>query len=276
MYTSFLPNQTSVIDTIQKLEVCVHDIKKWMSSNSLKLNQEKSEVLFIGSKTLLDKVSLPSIKIDNVVITPSKSCRNLGVQFDSTMSMSVQISAVCKSVRYQLRNLGIIRQYLTRSATEKIVHALISSRLDFGNALLFQLPHSQLSLLQKLQNSAARIVTLTRRTTHITPVLSSLHWLPVESRIVFKLLLLVFHCMHGSAPEYNINLLMPYNPPRRLRSSDSKLLTVPKTKKLWGDRSFAHAGPYLWNQLPQDIRYISSVNCFKNALKTYLFKSAFL
>ena len=144
VYTLFLPNQENVIDTIQKLEACVHDIKKWMGSNSLKLNQDKSEFLFIGTKSALEKVSLPSVKIDDVVIPPSKSCRNLGVLFDSTMSMSVQIPAVCKSVRYQLRNLGFIRKYLTRSATEKIVHALISSRLDFGNALLFQLPQSQL------------------------------------------------------------------------------------------------------------------------------------
>ena len=246
-----------------------------MSCNSLKLNEDKSELLFIGSKSVLDKIRLPSLKIGNVDVMPSKSCRNLGVLFDSTMSISAQIPSVCKSVRYQLRNLGIIRKYLTRSATEKIVHALISSRLDFGNSLLFQLPQSQLSRLQKLQNSAARIVTLIRRSTHITPVLSSLHWLPIEFRIVFKLLLLVFHCIHGSAPEYNVNLLMPYNPPRRLRSSDSKLLAVPKSKKSWGDRSFAHAGPSLWNQLPYHIRNISNIDCFKIALKTNLFKIAF-
>ena len=139
---------------------------------------------------------------------------------------------------------------------------------------MFRLPQSQLSQLQKLQNSAARIVTLTRRITHITPVLSSLHWLPVESCIVLKLLLLVFHCIHGSAPEYNINLLLLYKPSRCLRSSDSNLRTVPKTKKLWEDRSFAHAGPYLWNQLPQGIHCIPSIDCFKNALKTHVFKSA--
>ena len=155
------------------------------------------------------------------------------------------------------------------------MHALISSRLDFGSSLLFQLPQSQLSKLQKLQNSAARIVTLTRHSAHITPILSSLHWLPIEYRIVFKLLLLVFHCIHGSAPEYNVKLLIPYNPPRRLRSSDSKLLVVPKSKKSWGGRSFAHAGPFLWNQLPQHIRNITNVECFKTALKSHLFKIAF-
>ena len=74
----------------------------------------------------------------------SDSCRNLGVMLDSTMTMSSQISSICKSVWYQLRNLGFIRKYLTRSAAEKIVHALISSRLDFGNALLYNLPQTKL------------------------------------------------------------------------------------------------------------------------------------
>ena len=89
--------------------------------------------------------------------------------------MSCQVSALCKSVRYQLRNVGIIRKYLTQSATEKIVHALISSRLDFCNALLYKLPNTQLARLQRLQNTAVRIVTLSKRRKHITPVLQSLH-----------------------------------------------------------------------------------------------------
>ena len=124
------------------------------------------------------------------------------------------ISNICKSVRYQLRNIGFIRKYLSRSATEKIVHALISSRLDFGNALLHNLPQSQLSKLQKLQNAAARIVTLSPKRTNITPILQSLHWLPIKDRIVFKILLLIFHCVQGSAPQYNISLVHPYIPAR--------------------------------------------------------------
>ena len=75
------------------------------------------------------------------------------------MSMSKQTTSICKSVRYQLRNIGFIK-YLTRSATEKLVHSLISSRLDFGNGLLYNLPNSQIGQLQKLQNAAARIVSL--------------------------------------------------------------------------------------------------------------------
>ena len=169
----------------------------------------------------------------------------------------------------------MIRKYLTRSSTEKIVHALISSRLDFCNSILYNLPQTEVYRLQKLQNTAARIVTLTRKINHITPVLKSLHWLPVEYRSKFKILLLVFHCLRGSAPEYNSALFKHYNPGRHLRSSNSSLLVVPKTNTSWGDRSFAHAGSTLWNELPQPLKDVSTVNSFKSSLKTYLFLQAF-
>ena len=135
-----------------------------------------------------------------------------------------------------MRNLGFIRKYLTRAASEKIVHALISSRLDFGNVLLYNLSQTKLAKLQKLQNAAARIVTLTKKHTHITPILKSLHWLPIEQRIKFKILLSVFHCVQGSAPQYNSSLVNTYNPIRALHSADSGLLTVPACRKSWGSR----------------------------------------
>ena len=149
--------------------------------------------MLFGSKSQLSKLNIDSISISGNPITISDSCRNLGVIFYSQMSMSNQITSICKSVRYQLRNIGFIRKYLTRSATEKLVHSLISSRLDFGNGLLYNIPNSKLTKLQKLQNSAARIVSLSKKHNHITPVLKDLHWLPLKDRIVFKILLLVYH-----------------------------------------------------------------------------------
>ena len=153
----------------------------------------------------------------------------------------------------------------------EIVHALISSRLDFGNALLYNLPQTKLAKIQRLQNAAAQIVTLTRKYTHITPILKSLHWLPIEQRIKFKILLSVFHCVQGSAPQYNLSLINVYNPVRSLRSADSGFLVVPACYKSWGERAFVRAGPSLWNSLPSHLRHMSSKESFKIELKTYLF-----
>ena len=205
-----------------------------MNSNSIKLNDSKTELILLGSKSNLAKIQSFNISISDSVISPSSQCRNLGVMLKSSMSLSTHVSSICKSVRYQLRNLGFIRKYLSRSTTEKLVSALISSRLDFCNSILYLLPNTQLSRLQKLQNTAARIVTLSSRRTHITPILKTLHWLPVCDRIIFKLLLLVFHSLYDSAPSYNIKLIVKYKPTRHLRSSQSSLLVVPKTRSSWG------------------------------------------
>ena len=168
-----------------------------------------------------------------------------------------------------------IRKYLTRSATEKLVHSLISSSLDFGNGLLYNLPNSQIGQLQKLQNAAARIVSLSSKRSHITPILKTLHWLPVKERIIFTSLLFVYYIVNGTAPDYNKSLLRLYQPTRTLWSSNSGLLQIPLSQEILGERAFAHAGPALWNSFPQELKDSNSSTSFKCNLKTHLFNLAF-
>ena len=106
---------------------------------------------------------------------------------------------------------------------------------------------------------------------------SELHWLPVEHRIVFKILLLVFKSLNNLAPSYISDLLTSYIPSRSLRSSNQSLLVVPRSiQKSYGGRAFAVAAPRLWNALPIHMRQPRfSLAAFKKCLKTYLFKRAF-
>ena len=164
-----------------------------------------------------------------------------------------------------------MRNYLTPGATESLVHALVSSRLDYCNSLLYGIPNYQVKRLQLLQNTAARIVTKTRKYEHITPVLRELHWLPVDYRIQYKILLLVFKCINGLAPVYLQDLLIKYEPVRELRSGSKRLLKIPKTRSKVGLHAFSVAGPKLWNSLPNHMRETSSLAIFKKSLKTFLF-----
>ena len=106
---------------------------------------------------------------------------------------------------------------------------------NLPNSLLYNLPNSQIAQLQKLQNAAARIVSLSSKRSHITPILKSLHWLPVKELLIFKILLFVYHIINGTAPDYNKSLLRLYQPTRTLRSSKSGLLQIPISKKSWGN-----------------------------------------
>ena len=119
------------------------------------------------------------------------------------------------------------------------------------------------------------MLTRTRGREHITPVLKSLHWLPVRFRINFKVLLLVFR-LNGLGPPYLSDLLLPYRPSRTLRSSGTGLLTIPQVRsKTHGEAAFSYYGPRLWNSLPENLRAAETVDVFKKRLKTHLFTLLF-
>lgn len=167
--------------------------------------------------------------------------RNLGVILDSELCLDKQISNVVKNSFYQLRVISRLKSFLSHNDLEIVIHAFITSRLDYCNSLYLGLPQASLRRLQLVQNAAARLLTGTRRREHITPILASLHWLPILFRIQFKVLLFVFKALNGLAPAYIIDLV-PHSVQRSLRSSNKGLLHVPRSRlKQRGDRAFAVA-----------------------------------
>ena len=126
--------------------------------------------------------------------------------------------------------------------------------LDNGNSLLYRLSDYQINQLQRIQNTATRILTKTKKFEHISPVIRSLHWLPVAKQIEYKILMLTFKCLYNFSPTYLKELLVLYVPIHSLRSSDQHRLTVSKRRlKTYGDRSFSKGAPVLWNALPLSI-----------------------
>ena len=265
-------------NALQKLNACLSDIRSWMIKNKLKINDDKTEFLIIASphshKQLSDDHHLT---VGNSSIAPSSSAKNLGVIFDDKMNMEKQVSNICKSANFQLRNIGAIRNCLNDKAASQLVHSLITSRLDYCNSLLGGISDTQIERLQRVQNNAARIVAKLKKYDHISPTLQSLHWLPVKYRIEFKTLLLTYRILNDSAPSYLKNLISPYQPSRPLRSGDKLLLSVPRSKtKSYGDRCFSFRAPKTWNDLPLEIRSSQSIDTFKSSVKTHLFRKAYM
>ena len=223
LYCFFEPKSpVSRTTAIENAQNCVIDIRNWMTSMKLKLNDDKTELLVISSPANQQHVKDLVFKVGDTVITPSKSCRNLGVIFDTTLTLKAHIANICRASYFHLRAIGAVRKYLTYEACAQLLHAFITSRIDYCNALLLHLPKSSLKCLQKVQNTASRILTRTRKCNHITPVLIHLHWLPVKLRCIFKCLLVVYKCLLTGQPAYLADLLALYQPTQNLRSSDKQ------------------------------------------------------
>ena len=191
---------------------------------------------------------------------------------DRHLDMRTHINQLCRSASFSLRRVGQVRRYLDTATMEKLTHALITCKLDQCNSLLYGLPDKDISKIQRIQNSAARLVTGTKRREHITSVLQNLHWLPIKKRIIYKILLLTYKSLKGLAPDYLKDLLDQYVPTRTLRSGAKHLLCVPRVwTKNYGEQAFSFCGPKLWNDLPSFIKQATSVDIFKKDLRTFLF-----
>jgi len=137
--------------------------------------------------------------------------------------------------------------------------------------------------LQRIQNTAAKIVLNVRGTTNSSSCLKELHWLPVIQRIDYKIALTVFKTLQTNQPTYIRSMLTVYHPTRSLRSSDNGvLLNTPFCKTVTAAHAFSHNAPRVWNSLPKPVRDCcsdsgssSSIETFKKLLKTTLFLTAF-
>ena len=256
--------------------MCVADVRIWMARNRLKLNDSKTECLVVTSRRSKVAPEL-TITIGEEVIKPKVTVQNLGATLESQLSMEPHVRRVIKSAYYHLRRIALIRNQLTKEACATIIHATVTSRLDFHNGLLAGVAEKTLRKLQIVQNNAARLLTRVGRRDHITPVLSNLHWLPLKQRIAYKILSQVHNVLHLlSAPRYLCDQFTIYQPGRSLRSStDQWSLVVPRARLQYGSRSLRVFGAKLWNTLPLALRQPQTALVFKKNLKTYLFKQAY-
>ena len=218
----------------------MRDIYRWMLYNNLKMNNDKTELLILHSR-YRPRPSLEFVTVGHSPVSPTPSARNIGVVFDSTMNFEKHISEICKSAFFHIRNISQVRRYLSVESTRTLVNAFVTSRIDSCNSLLYGLPNYLIQRLQYALKSAARLISMSRKADHITPLLIELHWLPVEQRINFKILLFTYKIVNGLAPMYLSQLLESYVPRRDLRSADKLLFCQPSYRT----KSYGSRGPFL-------------------------------
>ena len=244
---------------------CLDIVAHWMKASFLKLNSSKSQVIIFAPSNLADQIYIDEIKLrDGCRIPVSTMVTNLGVKFDTQLSFSPHINAICSQSYKLLRNLASVRKFLSSDELRLLVQSIIVSRIDNCNSLLYGVLVQNINKLQKLQNACARVIFGRKKRDHVSPLLRELHWLPIRQRIIFKILLFVFKFYQNSAPIYIMELL-------HKSERDEFILNVPRTNTHYGDRAFSNCAPRLWNALPLQIRASNTMSYFRSHLKHHLF-----
>ena len=257
-----------------------------MIDNVMKLNEDKTEFLLLGSrKSSVLETSL-SLDVDGVMINNMK-CekgvgKSLGVMLDSHMDMARQVAEVRKACTWKLSNMYLIRRYLTEDIRIMLVKTLVLSKLDYCNALYAGLPKKLTNKLQTVLRSCIKFIyKIDGRGEDLDAYFRKAHILSIEYRIKFKVCLFVHKWFHGNVPDYLGSLLTAYHPGvSSLRTSKDKyMLAAPSLsnfKTKLSERRFSQHAPDYWNPLPVDIRSCPDADGFKKYLKTHFFREAFL
>jgi len=270
-------NAATIQSDLSAIEICSTAVKLWFAQNDLLLNADKSELMFIGTSAQLSAVAVDSVKIAGAKLPVSTMIKSLGVLIDRRLSFDSQVNAIARACNYHIWALRHIRRLVTVDVAKTLACSIVGARLDYCNSLLNGTSNKNIAILQRLQNSLARVVLQMPRSAHTTPLLQSLHWLPVRQRIQYKVAVLAYNAKISSTPPYLHSLLIDHSvhTPMSLRSSDRPLLAVNRTRTDYGRRAFSVAAATVWNNLPTNLQSLSTLNTFRSHLKTFLFSNAF-
>ena len=227
--------QSGAADLMARMSNCVESVASWMSSNRLRLNPSKTELIWLGTSRRLQHCAVLTMSVCGADVRPVGCVRDLGVLIDSNMTLLNHVNNVAGICFYQLR---IIRRSLTTEATHSLVRALIHTRVDYCNGLLAAGPKYLHKKLPCVLRAGARLVLQLPHRASVSDIMRrQLHWLEMPDRIRFKLCTLVFRCLYGLAPRYLSDLCTPATVHTHLRSSVTLERSVSPPDENQDDRS---------------------------------------
>ena len=258
---------------IFSLEQCHINIKAWMESNRLRMNDGKTEYILFGSRSQLTKCTIEVVDVNGMEV-PRSEC--IHTAWSIYVSKNC-ITKKCTTSVLSLQKIKLIWRYLTKDAPTTLVLGLVISHLDYCNSILYGLSDCDINKFQWIQNMSAKLVLKCNKSDSATQCLRDFHWLPIRERIIFKMLTLTYKCLHTEAPVHLKNLLVLHPNTRQLRSSKMlyRLIVPFTTRQTFAARSYSVVAPRLWNNLPNSLEDSTSIKQFEKGLKTHLFSNAF-
>ncbi len=240
-------NQRDLHDAVRRIEDRLLEVREWMDATVTTWNSTMRKLKWFFSDNNWAKLNLLVWMCVISLLGRRMFAKNLGVLWDSQMTMADQTAKGCKTSTLHLQNIIKIRKYLLATVLKCLVHSFMTSRLDSNNALLYNILNYYLQKLQSMQNWAARV---TMGGKHLSQLLEELHWLPIVKQIQFKILLLCYCCLNSNAPgQYLTSSQSRHKLSSSLHSSRAVLkLYVPCSKRLWGDSTSPVESSALRNQ----------------------------
>ena len=256
-----------ISELLHSMQSCISDVKAWATLNMSKLNDNKTELMFVTSKRTKHFHDLPnSITIGNVQILFKQSVKNMGFTLDCHLTVNALDSNIAWTCYFELHRLASIHRFLTSTATATLASAFVLSRIDFSVSLLFGSTHDVTPHLQQIQNYATPVILHLPKSSNITKHVKSLHWLPVKARTTYKIACLCYHCHSSTAPSYVTD--MPEKKPKHTSNPCSSSYTMPllnrpaHSKATLGDHLFSFASSSVWNSIPNDVRCVPSLSSY--------------
>mgnify|MGYP001215155125 FL=1 len=272
-------------DVIERINMCLAEIKAWMVSNYMKLNESKTQLLVLGKSLVLQRCDLEvKLQFGTTTITPTActgdNWTSLGVKLDECLNMERQINSVRQKCYWTMNNMERIGYYLDERLKIMLVKQLVISKLDYCNALYMNLTQTRLNKLRSILNYCVRyIYNVKDRQVDLIPYYKQAHILTINQRVLFKVCLLSYKVVYDIAPGYLKDLVemdIPtdsYNTRTRPDTDNLRMKLHKVIKNKASDRRFSVYAPESWNSLPFNIRSITNIESFKKCLKTYLFNS---
>ena len=272
VYNSFLPIDEHLAH--KNLSVVTDRISKWMRQSFLKMNDSKTEIVIFGKWSQCSKITTTSIEVGDTSVNISHKLIYLGILLDENLTLKSHILNKANRASYHLYRIRQIIKFLDLPAKQTLISSLVMSHLDYANAIFVNLPNSSIYPMQWIQNQAAKLIMNKHQLDSLTTIMVQLHWLPIRFRCEYKMLLHVYRCIKGQAPEDLQQKLLLRNPAQMTCSAtECNFLQIPHNRsKMLADHGFSSAGPRLWNSLPLELRTAPSLSNFKKLLKIYLFK----
>ena len=256
----------------ENLQNTINLIQSWFQSNKLLLNPKKSTVMLIGSRQRVYDQIL-NITINGVKLEQKDSTKLLGVLIDKHLTWTNNSESLARDLSRRLPLLNRLSYILPRKSLKIVYNCLFQSKIDYCLTVWGHCSKKNLNLIQKIQNRAARIITLNTRNNDVrtSNLLKELGWMSILNRLKYFMSLLVYKCIHGLAPCYLSgrltfsNSIHSYN----TRFANDHNLIYPKTSTSYYKSSFDYQAPSIWNNIDSTLKTIDSIQCFKTKLKAF-------